>query len=69
MKKIPQRMCIVTHNKTDKKDLLRIVKDKASGETSLYINSNRQIPQNTKDAYNIYLKYDFGEDINKPIKR
>ena len=28
MKKIPQRMCIVTHNKTDKKDLLRIVKDK-----------------------------------------
>ena len=27
MKKIPQRMCIVTHEKTDKKNLLRIVKD------------------------------------------
>lgn len=26
MKKIPQRMCVVTHIKTDKKDLLRIVK-------------------------------------------
>ena len=26
MKKIPQRMCIVTREKTDKKDLLRIVK-------------------------------------------
>ncbi len=26
MKKIPQRMCVVTRNKTDKKDLLRIVK-------------------------------------------
>lgn len=28
MKKIPQRMCIVTREKTDKKNLLRIVKDK-----------------------------------------
>ena len=28
MKKIPQRMCVVTRQKTDKKDLLRIVKDK-----------------------------------------
>lgn len=27
MKKIPQRMCVVTHVKTDKKNLLRIVKD------------------------------------------
>lgn len=27
MKKIPQRMCVITHNKCDKKDLLRIVKD------------------------------------------
>ena len=27
MKKIPQRMCVVTHEKTDKKNLLRIVKD------------------------------------------
>ena len=26
MKKIPQRMCIVTHTKTDKRNLLRIVK-------------------------------------------
>lgn len=28
MKKIPQRMCIVTRIKTDKRNLLRIVKDK-----------------------------------------
>ena len=28
MKSIPQRMCVVTRKKTDKKDLLRIVKDK-----------------------------------------
>ena len=27
MKKIPQRMCVVTHEKTDKRNLLRIVKD------------------------------------------
>lgn len=27
MKKIPQRMCVVTRVKTDKKNLLRIVKD------------------------------------------
>ena len=26
MKKIPQRMCVVTHQKCDKKDLLRIVR-------------------------------------------
>lgn len=34
MKKIPQRMCIVTHEKTDKKNLLRIVKNK-DGEISV----------------------------------
>ena len=51
----------------NKKAIIKIVKDKASGETSLYINSNRQIPQNTKDAYNIYLKYDFGEVANQQI--
>ena len=28
MKKIPQRMCVVTRNVCDKKDLLRIVKNK-----------------------------------------
>mgnify|MGYP002866680730 CR=1 FL=1 len=28
MKKIPERMCIVTRTKTDKRNLLRIVKDK-----------------------------------------
>lgn len=28
MKKIPQRMCVVTKEKTDKKNLLRIVKTK-----------------------------------------
>ena len=28
MKNIPQRMCVVTREKTDKRNLLRIVKDK-----------------------------------------
>ena len=28
MKKIPQRMCVVTKEKTDKRNLLRIVKTK-----------------------------------------
>lgn len=27
MKKVPQRMCVVTKEKTDKRNLLRIVKD------------------------------------------
>ena len=33
MKKIPQRMCVVTHIKTDKKDLLRIVRDNTGNIT------------------------------------
>jgi len=28
MKKIPQRTCVITHEKTDKRNLLRVVKDK-----------------------------------------
>jgi hypothetical protein len=45
----------------DKKEIIRLVKNETSGDTILYLNSNRQIPQNTKDAYNIYLKYDFNK--------
>lgn len=46
MKKIPQRMCVVTHTKTDKKDLLRIVKNK-DGEVFVDITGK----QNGKGAY------------------
>jgi predicted RNA-binding protein YlxR (DUF448 family) len=28
MKKIPQRTCVITHEKTDKRNLIRVVKDK-----------------------------------------
>ena len=28
MKKIPQRTCVITHEKTDKRNLLRVVRDK-----------------------------------------
>ncbi len=31
MKSIPQRTCVVTHEKYDKKDLIRIVKNKELG--------------------------------------
>ena len=45
----------------NKKEIIHLVKNETSKETILFINSNKQIPQNTKDAYNIYIKYDFGE--------
>ena len=47
----------------DKKDIVNLVKNESSGETIVSFNSNRQIPQNTKDSYYIYLKYDFGDEI------
>ena len=46
MKKIPQRMCVVTHIKTDKRNLLRIVKNK-DGE--IFIDESGK--QNGKGAY------------------
>lgn len=33
MKKIPERTCVITKEKTQKKDLLRIVRDKESNVT------------------------------------
>ena len=45
----------------NKKDIISVAKDENSDESTLIINSNKQIPQNTKDAYNIYIFYDFGE--------
>ena len=44
-----------------KKEIITITKNETNGDTIVNINSKRQIPQNTKDAYNIYLKYDFGD--------
>ena len=45
MKKIPQRMCIVTKEKTDKNKLLRIVKD----DTGVYVDTTGK--KNGKGAY------------------
>ena len=45
-----------------KKNIITIMKDESSNETILLFNSKRQIPQNTKDTYNVYLKFDFGEE-------
>ena len=46
MKKIPQRMCIVRREKKDKRDLLRIVKDK-EGNISVDLTGKK----NGKGAY------------------
>ena len=46
MKKIPQRMCVVTREKTDKNKLLRIVKDN-TGRVFVDITGK----QNGKGAY------------------
>ena len=48
----------------NKKDIITITKNESNGDIILYINSNRQIPQNTKDAYYIYLKFDFEEETS-----
>ena len=45
----------------NKKDIISISNNGDSGESVLNINSKRQIQQNTKDAYNIFVFYDFGE--------
>ena len=45
----------------NKKDIISLSNNGNSGETFLNIDSNRQIPQNTKDAYNVYIFYDFEE--------
>ena len=46
MKNIPQRMCVVTKEKKDKKDLLRIVKNK---EGNIFVDETGK--QNGKGAY------------------
>jgi len=46
MKKIPERMCVITHNKMDKRDLLRIVKT-PEGQIELDLTGKK----NGKGAY------------------
>ena len=46
MKKIPQRMCVVTKEKTDKNKLLRVVKDN-TGDISVDVTGKK----NGKGAY------------------
>jgi hypothetical protein len=61
----------IVNNFGDNSDIVKIVKNETSGESNLYFNSQRQIPQNTKDVYNVYVKFDFGEeeDNSKTIRR
>lgn len=47
---------------SNKKDLITLTTDESNGDTIISFNSKNQIPPNTKDAYNIYLKFDFGEE-------
>ena len=56
MKKIPERTCVITKEKTQKKDLLRVVRDK-DGNVSVDLTGK----QNGRGAY---LKKDL-EVINK----
>ena len=46
MKKVPLRMCVVTRNREDKRNLLRIVKDK---ENNVFVDVTGK--QNGKGAY------------------
>lgn len=46
MKKVPLRMCVVTRNREDKRNLLRIVKDK---ENNVFVDITGK--QNGKGAY------------------
>ena len=59
MKKIPQRMCLITREKYDKKDLIRVVRNK---ELGVLIDDSGKV--NGKGAY---LKKD-KEVIEKAIK-
>ena len=59
MKKIPQRMCLITREKYDKRDLIRVVRNK---ELGVLIDDSGKV--NGKGAY---LKKDI-EVINKAIK-
>lgn len=46
MKKVPLRMCVVTRNREDKRNLLRIVKDQ---ENNVFVDATGK--QNGKGAY------------------
>jgi hypothetical protein len=59
MKKIPQRMCVVTREKYDKKDLLRVVRT-PQGNVEIDLTGKK----NGKGAY---IKKDI-EVLNKAIK-
>ena len=59
MKKIPQRMCLITREKYDKKDLIRVVRNK---ELGVLIDDSGKV--NGKGAY---LKKD-KEVIEKAMK-
>lgn len=58
MKKIPQRSCVITHEKTDKRNLLRVVKTK---EGNILVD-----PTGKANGRGAYLKKDL--DVIKKAK-
>jgi hypothetical protein len=59
MKKIPERTCIVSHEKLPKKDLIRIVKNK---ELGVLVDETGKV-----NGRGVYIKKDI-EVLNKAIK-
>ena len=59
MKKIPERTCIVSHEKLPKKELIRIVKNK---ELGVLVDESGKV-----NGRGVYLKKDI-EVLNKAIK-
>lgn len=59
MKKIPERTCIVSHEKLPKKDLIRIVKNK---ELGILVDETGKV-----NGHGVYLKKDINV-LNKAIK-
>ncbi len=57
-KKIPMRMCVITHERVEKKDLIRIVKT----ESGVVVD-----PTGKVNGHGVYLKKDI-EVINKAEK-
>ena len=59
IKKIPQRMCVITKEKHDKKDLLRIVKNK---DNEIFVD-----PDGKANGKGAYIKKDINV-LDKAIK-
>ena len=50
-----------------KKDIISLKRGN-NGETIIDIKANKQMPISTKDAYNIYVKYDFNDELLRNLE-